>query len=53
MRVSRRKHVQAVDLVVEADLLLDAETLNELIDRLRSIGRAVVDGLKVRHGAQG
>lgn len=45
----RGEHVQAVDLVVEGDLLLGGQTLNEGVNRLRAISLAVVDRLKVCH----
>jgi hypothetical protein len=41
--------VQTVDLVVEDDLHLDGQALNELIDRLHTIGRPVEDALQPSH----
>jgi hypothetical protein len=41
--------VQPVDLVVEDDLHVYGQALNELIDRRRSIGGSVEDGLRLNH----
>jgi hypothetical protein len=44
------EHVEAVDLVVEGHLTLDRQPVDEIVDRLGTVGRPVVDGLEVRHG---
>ena len=48
MRVGRGEHVEAVDLVVEDHLTLDRQPVDEVVDRLGAIRRAVVDGLHGR-----
>jgi hypothetical protein len=49
VRVGRGEHVEAVDLVVEDHLTLDRQPVDEVVDRLGAVGRAMVDGLEVRH----
>jgi hypothetical protein len=49
LRLRGREHVEPIDLVIERDLAFDAETIDEVVDGLRSVLRAVVDSLQVRH----
>ena len=51
MWIRERKHVQAVDLVIDGDLPLRAQLLDEVVDRLSAIGGAVVNSLQVGHEA--
>jgi len=43
---SRAELVDAVDLIVEPDLLFDRQRINEVADRLTPIRGTVVDGAK-------
>jgi hypothetical protein len=45
------EHVQAIDLIVERHLALGVQPVNEVVDRLGSVSRAVVDGLKRGHNS--
>jgi hypothetical protein len=51
MWIRGRKHVQAVDLVIDGDLPLRTQLLDEVVDRLSAIGGAVVNSLQVGHEA--
>jgi len=52
MRTRRREHVHAIDLVVDDHLLADGESLDEVVDGLRSIGSSIEDSSKW-HETQG
>jgi hypothetical protein len=50
MRMGGGKHVESIDLVVEGDLPFDRQGIDEVVDRLASVRRPIVDRLHLPKG---